>query len=488
MEIVVEHGGGEQSVENPQRAGAHVRLGWARREAPLNAPCGLDGYSYGVRDKTGEKVTLSRPRPYGQPFGTGDVIGMYISLPSLRRPSPNDPHDPAHIKRERIAIEFKGQEYFEALEYTQTKEMMALMDVKATDSTSLPSSSKKSATVKNVPERGRGTHSAPEPSLLRPLPVLPGSYAAFFINGSCPGPAFRDLYDFIPLPVPASTHNGQREKKRAKEGAREHKENPFDDGYLGYYPFISLFNNARVRLNPGPDFAFPPPPDVDALFTEGAEPSVEDGKERAWRPLCERYAEFMAEQWELDKKEEESARTEAAERAEAERAEAEKKAQRERKRAQAEARKREKRMAETAVAGSTVQDSTADPETSLQPQDESAMSVEDDRFGPNVSIPLEVTQARYLLPTTAPDLLTERTNSPAPTVDSSVDILGAQSGYNSESVGVAEPEEDEEEEEESETTAAYAAYGPYQPYPHTQHYHYRSGVVAIRMEEEEEEA
>ena len=29
---------------------------------------------------------------------------------------------------------------------------------------------------------------------------------------------------------------------------------------------ISLFNNGRVRINPGPDFKYPPPPDVDALL------------------------------------------------------------------------------------------------------------------------------------------------------------------------------------------------------------------------------
>ncbi len=45
--------------------GPHLRLGWGRREAPVNAPVGFDGYSYGFRDKTGDKVTLSRPLPYG---------------------------------------------------------------------------------------------------------------------------------------------------------------------------------------------------------------------------------------------------------------------------------------------------------------------------------------------------------------------------------------------------------------------------------------
>src|ERR1700728_2755252 len=52
MEIKIEHGGGEHWEDNTKREGSHVRLGWGRREAPLNGPVGLDGYSYGFRDKT----------------------------------------------------------------------------------------------------------------------------------------------------------------------------------------------------------------------------------------------------------------------------------------------------------------------------------------------------------------------------------------------------------------------------------------------------
>ena len=95
MEIKVDSGGGERILDINKAEGSHVRLGWGRREAPLNGPVGLDAYSYGLRDKTGEKVTLSRPRAYGKPFCTGDVIGMYISIPSRRKPNKNDEHDPA---------------------------------------------------------------------------------------------------------------------------------------------------------------------------------------------------------------------------------------------------------------------------------------------------------------------------------------------------------------------------------------------------------
>ncbi|KAI0691178.1 hypothetical protein BC835DRAFT_1279698 [Cytidiella melzeri] len=313
MEVKIGLGGGDMAEGAKRSEGSHVRLGWARREAPLGGPAGLDGYSYAVRDKTGDKVHLSRPKPYGSPFKSGDVVGMYISLPSPRRqPNKKDPYDPAHIKRERIAIEYKGQEYFESFEYSQSKEMLALMEAnnRSKDSSSAPAPppTKKSATVKNLPSIPRGGKAGPvEPSPMRPLPTLGfDSCIAFFVNGQPQGIAFQDLYDYLPL---RTGPNKAQEKKRAhREGLREHKENPFDDGSLGYYPFISLFNEAEVELNPGPTFDFPPPPDIDSVLVSNAlesdvKPKLDDSPPN-WRPICERYAEYMDEQFALDKVEE----------------------------------------------------------------------------------------------------------------------------------------------------------------------------------------
>ncbi|KAI6124845.1 hypothetical protein EDD16DRAFT_1893604 [Pisolithus croceorrhizus] len=327
MEVRIECGGGERPPDAPDvnmREGSHVRLGWARREAPLNGPVGLDGYSYGYRDKTGDKVHVSRPRGYGRTFRSGDVIGMYIFLPPRRKPDPADPHDPAHLKRERIPIEFKGQEYFESLEYAQSKEMIALMEYshKAASTASLPSvPGKKSVNAKSLPER-KG--SGPETPVLRPLPQLRGSHIAFFVNGECQKIAFNDLFDYLPLRrTSASRKDKENTKKRAREGApREHKENPYDDGTLGYYPFISLFNYARVRINPGPDFEFPPPPDIEALLRK----EDEDIKPS----LGSRCTE------------EEEAKAEMVSNAERLKAEAAKQAQKERRKRQTEAKKRAK--------------------------------------------------------------------------------------------------------------------------------------------------
>ncbi|THU92159.1 hypothetical protein K435DRAFT_820553 [Dendrothele bispora CBS 962.96] len=340
MEVKVVRGGGDPSLEG-HREGCHIRLGWGRREAPLNGPVGLDGYSYGYRDKTGDKVNLSRPRPYGCPIKSGDVVGMYISLPPRRKPNKKDPYDPAHLKRERIAIDLKGQEVFEIQEYPQSKEMIVLMDYsgKSSNTASLPSTSNKKSGSGKLPERGPAAPARPVADNLRPLPTLSDSRIAFFVNGQCQGIAFQDLYDFLQLR--SETSRKTKEKKRARGGVKEHKENPFDDGTLGYYPFISLFNDACVQLNPGPDFDFPPPPDIETILTDPAA-IIPEGMERAWRPICERYPEFMQEQWGLDELDEAEAKQEFARSDALEKAEAEKHSQRQRKKQQAEARKRAK--------------------------------------------------------------------------------------------------------------------------------------------------
>jgi COMPASS component BRE2 len=235
--------------------------------------------------------------------------------------------DPSHLKREKIAIEFKSQEYFKSLEYGQEKEMMELMEpkkkIKLGDGdhgpgTATSSQAKKSVTVKNMPNRRktgsrRGTSSVNNTKTVpaRPLPTLENSHIAFFINGECQGVVFQDLYSYLPLrrlstEVVKRSHHYQNE-----EAIREHKPNPFDDGTFGYYPFISLFNEAKVKVNIGLDFEFWPGDDIESLpgFNQRAEIKAEEGRDsstpqRTWRPLCERYPEFMAKQWTLDEKEE----------------------------------------------------------------------------------------------------------------------------------------------------------------------------------------
>ncbi len=45
------------------------------------------------------------------------------------------------------------------------------------------------------------------------------------------------------------------------------RENVFDDGALGYFPFVSSYGGARARLITGENgFRFPPPDDIEAAL------------------------------------------------------------------------------------------------------------------------------------------------------------------------------------------------------------------------------
>ena len=109
----------------------HVRLGFARREAQLDGPVGFDAYSYGLRDVSGQKVHMSRPKDFANgDFVEGDVIGLEICLPSFslhkkvaegtynKAVDVSDDLDPvaAHeyldIIRDRVPIRFKNTLYF----------------------------------------------------------------------------------------------------------------------------------------------------------------------------------------------------------------------------------------------------------------------------------------------------------------------------------------------------------------------------------------
>ncbi|KAJ9477384.1 COMPASS component BRE2 [Pseudozyma hubeiensis] len=374
--------------------GPHIRLGWGRREAPLNAPVGFDGYSYGLTDKAGDKVTLSRPLPYGRPFKAGDVVGMYIKLPSQR--PPEDENDPANIKRERIAIRYKGQLYFESLEYPRTREMEQMMERSrkgnsiddalkgiegtgvfepqdpqssaaavletangapsvvngngssaTTAGTSAASGGGGSAKVKNRKNPGtKEKPSGPTTPSLRPIPSLQGSKIGFFVNGEPQGIAFRDIFDYRPLrvkgflglkPAPSkSTSSSSRPVKQdpAKRGDATEpvinvkpRENVFDDGALGYFPFVSSYGGARAKLITGENgFRFPPPDDIEAALESVShsptdlaaikQESSAGGTGRRWKPLSARFEEHLSEMWAYDLQDEAKAQAVADKQAE----------------------------------------------------------------------------------------------------------------------------------------------------------------------------
>lgn len=197
-EVKILRGNGDQ--------GGHVRLGIARREASIDGPVGFDGYSYGIRDKGGEKMHLSRPRKFMESFGSGDVIGFHLSLP--KAPS-------TEIARDRIPIRYRQQLYFEQFEYNSSKEMEDLLN--------------------------------PGTQTLKPTvpPILKGSFLKVYKNGKPMGTAFDNLFSFWPP-------NSQTQRDQPAK----------DDGSLGYYPAVSVYHGGAVRLNFGPELECPPQKDI----------------------------------------------------------------------------------------------------------------------------------------------------------------------------------------------------------------------------------
>jgi COMPASS component BRE2 len=292
-EAIVERGdggGGGGRGSGGDSGNPHVRIGWGRREAGLDAPVGADAYAYAIRDVGGEKVHISRPKAYaGRSFGTGDVVGCLIHLPPREEATNAD--EPGYVRRWRIPLRYKGQLYFEMDEYPAAKEMEALVN---REGKAVPAADEKKAT--NTAKTGgvkktavAETTAAAETPVSRTLPTLPGSHVAFFLNGEPLGTAFENLYDFLPLPpLP-----GTLKKKYSHAYDRERETYQYhDDGTLGYFPMISCFGRGKVRLNFGPEWIKPP------RVAEGAHAPA------PLRPLCDRWPEFAAQQVIYDERDE----------------------------------------------------------------------------------------------------------------------------------------------------------------------------------------
>ncbi|KZF21257.1 hypothetical protein L228DRAFT_284312 [Xylona heveae TC161] len=279
----------QESTMNGQDGRGHVRMGWARREASLDAPVGFDAYSYGFRDVGGQKLHMSRPKdcfPPGEDIQEGDVIGLEINLPSLalHRKVVGGYYNPAvdfstdtddhsieapDVIRDRVPIRYKAHLYFEQFEYHATKDLEELMN---------PSP---------VAPSAHSAHSEPpnpnHPSVA--LRTLPGSYIKVYKNGKYIGTPLTDLLAFLP---PAS-------KPQAQPGARD----GLDDGMLGYFPAVSVFRGGAAEVNFGPDFWCPP---WNASNDEAGIIKQEEGPQQPSLPIpkrpqamAERYNDQIAE-------------------------------------------------------------------------------------------------------------------------------------------------------------------------------------------------
>lgn len=335
---------------NPTTPQPFVRFGWARREAPLDAPVGFDGYSYGITDTRFETMHRSRPGKFFQPkkptkskakpgaagptpvtlppedqhVHEGDVIGMEIQLPSLSLhqkivsgvynpavdigdgfpadpsaplPIPGPDEQPPEIIRDRIPVAYKGNSYFEILDHVSTRPMETYADRTTNLNTlaTIPGMTAGSGKdlIKNAPNANHE---------LAPLRTLPHSAMRVYKNGKLIGTAFENLLAFLPPASQPSKTQG------ARDGA-------FDDGLTGYFPAVSCFFGgiAEVNFGDGREGFWAPPahlrstktPMATTQHTNGTEDAemrdADAGSVNGWRPgkecrgIGERYKEQVAD-------------------------------------------------------------------------------------------------------------------------------------------------------------------------------------------------
>jgi len=125
--------------------GGALRLGWAQKNANLQAPLGFDKFGYSCRSRKGTRFHDSIGKKYGEGFGQGDVIGCLIELPKL----PGVDYLPSTCK-DKPLIKFKSHLYYEEKDELQEN--------------------------------------------LKALKPLPGSKITYFVNGKSLGVAFSDIY------------------------------------------------------------------------------------------------------------------------------------------------------------------------------------------------------------------------------------------------------------------------------------------------------
>lgn len=281
--------------DQPESHG-HVRIGFARREAAVDAPAGFDAYSYGIRDKEGQKVHMSRPKdffPPGEELQEGDVLGLEINLPSeqihrkvvtghfnpavdLLEEADNSTTEAFNIVRDRLPIRFKAHIYFETPDYHTAPELEDLMN---------PSPMSTSGT-------GAGQSEGPNPTHRVPcLRTLPNSWIKAYKNGVEMGTAFTNLLAFLPQASKPAT----AKQPDARDG--------LDDGMLGYYPAVSVFRGGAAAVNFGPKFWYPPPGyeqenqdnGADVVMTGTDEQPTITAKQEPPRAMAERYDEQIVE-------------------------------------------------------------------------------------------------------------------------------------------------------------------------------------------------
>ncbi|KAJ1970503.1 transcription factor, contains a PHD finger motif [Dimargaris xerosporica] len=227
----------------------HVRIGLALPQANLDGPVGHDKYGYGLRDETGEVVHGGRRHAFSEPFHTGDVIGLYITIPAL--PEFEEFERQASAKLPEAMLQTPAKPGARAGGSLPTPSVVTVGSETYVRTTDVPLSRAQAltspqrpywgtawlsahlstkppmpcCTLAEAPKRtgagrgkhghrvassggnatstgGRGKHGSPGSVHSN---AIPGSKVLVYKNGQCLGVAFEQLHSWLPLTYPDKT-------------------------------------------------------------------------------------------------------------------------------------------------------------------------------------------------------------------------------------------------------------------------------------------
>jgi hypothetical protein len=209
----------------------HVRIGWAQGQADMDLPCGCEHWSYAYRDVEGTRFNNATPKAYAAPYATGDVIGCRITLPDTSSGSGGGSGGGGAAAR-------RGR--------TKKAASKAGKAV-AREEAAAAAARQQQEEQRQVVYWGQMAYYVIPHREIAQVSKHKGSAVRFYKNGVDQGVAFSDVW------------------------AGE------------YYPAVSLYKDARVTFNFGPDFKYPPPglAAADTSCSKDLAPVAEEAPEEA---------------------------------------------------------------------------------------------------------------------------------------------------------------------------------------------------------------
>eukprot|EP01130_Rhizamoeba_saxonica_P019193 TRINITY_DN9854_c0_g1_i1.p1 TRINITY_DN9854_c0_g1~~TRINITY_DN9854_c0_g1_i1.p1 ORF type:complete len:525 (-),score=112.03 TRINITY_DN9854_c0_g1_i1:8-1390(-) len=199
------------------------RLGWSSSRSSVQAPVGYDELSYGYISACGKKVNNATPAEYGEPYKAGDVIGFFIEVPEVEsdeesvndkmkvdtilNSNNNNNNEPEFVNKDKkpgnsLPSEVMVESMFENLD----------------SGNAIDTKNKVDTEIGAEDHNSQSANTKPDKEDMR----LIGSKIVFYKNGINQGVAYEDILDG------------------------------------DYYPAVSLYYQAQVTCNFGPDFKYPP--------------------------------------------------------------------------------------------------------------------------------------------------------------------------------------------------------------------------------------